>query len=225
MVTTVGRLPGRLATSLGELGETLGAFSGDFPGESLWRLFKVLWGSRHMLLGGFSDERLGELVGRRTKSSGSLSRSWGEHSWLTSWGGAWGSRSRSLGHLDKYVQGSWRQAQEVLGRLTWASVGNSCKVCGGILLRSLENPGEVLVAKCFGNLGHILGPISGDCLGESLERSCKMRCGSRNVLWGVLWRFHTKSLGVLDKSLGDSSGNVIKLLGCPGQARKAFLGS
>ena len=105
----------------------------------------------------------------------------------------------------------------ILGRLPWEMLGEVGLNCSG------NRPGSHIDFQ--GDLVHMLDSISGDCLGESLERSCKMRCGSRNVLWGVLWRFHTKSLGVLDKSLGDSSGNVIKLLGCPGQTRNAFLGS
>ena len=219
MVTTIGRSLESLATSLRGLGETLGAFLGDFSDESLWRLFKVLGGCRHMLRGswptpekilgrvpwgasGKSDkvvwesfeilggaflvDFLGECLGKSVKDPGTSRQVFGGI--LAAIPGS--SRATDLGIRGQLMQSVWGDTGKIPGEpwgKCWLRSASGILATSWVQSRVLAsgNPWEGR-AKCFVDLGTCLGGSSG-----RLE----------------------KSLGVRDKSLGDSSGNVTIFVG------------
>ena len=123
------------------------------------------FGGPGQLLGRFSGECLVELRGRVTKSSGSLSRSWGEHSLSTSWGECLGKSVKDPG-----------TSRQVFGGILAAIPGSSRATDLGIRGQLMQS--------VWGDTGKIPGEPWGKCWLRSASGILVLG-GSRYVPWGA----------------------------------------
>ena len=147
------------------------------------------FGGPGQLLGRFSGECLVELRGRVTKSSGSLSRSWGEHYLSTSWG-------ECLGKSVKDPETS----RQVFGGILAAIPGSSRATDLGIRGQLMQS--------VWGDIGKIPGEPWGKCWLRSASGILATSwVQSRVIASGNPWRGRAKCVVVLETCFGESFGD------------------
>ena len=139
-----GALGGSPAKTLGGPGQILGTFSGDCFGgvsrgghaKSLASPVQILggilgqlsrgspWGIRANRPGD-SGKLLREFFARFAKSSGVLTKSWGQF-WATARGSRWGSHANCLGHFGHFLGNSLGEIRKIFGG-TWPIPGGQLR--------------------------------------------------------------------------------------------------